>query len=218
MTLIQSEKKIRRKYRNNIRCKGCEKSFNFPLYACTECSFYLHKSCAELPEEFRNPFHPHPLTLVFDADISYACQACFKGCNGIHFCCEECDIDLDVDCALLRPAVEEGSKQLQHFTHLHPLALIEKKDIKVTRCVKCLVWGNIARVLAMAVTLAASFFTSHVLNSSTHQRSSTIFIHALSPCTLVYIPFAAEPVTLVCWAFVTVVSCVHSTLMLNVLY
>jgi hypothetical protein len=142
LTLIQSEKKIRRKYRNNIRCKGCEKSCNFPLYGCPECSFYLDKSCAELPEEFKNPFHPHPLTLVLDADISFSCQACFKGCNGIHFRCEVCDIDLDIDCALLRPPVEEGFKQLQHFTHLHPLALVEKKDIEVTRRVKCLVCGE----------------------------------------------------------------------------
>ena len=141
LSLIQSEKKIRRKYRKNIRCEGCEKLCTFPLYACAECSFYLHKSCAELPEEFQNPFHSHPLTLVFDVDISFACQACFKRCNGIHFHCDVCNIDLDVDCALITPTVEEGSKQLQHFTHLHPLALVEE-DIKVTRRVKCLVCGE----------------------------------------------------------------------------
>lgn len=143
LSLIQSEEKIRRKDRKNIRCKGCEELCTFPLYACAECSFYLHKSCAELPEEFQNPFHSHPLTLVFDVDISFACQACFKGCNGIHFQCEVCNIDLDVDCALLKPTVEEGSKQLQHFTHFHPLALVElEEDIEVTRRLKCLVCGE----------------------------------------------------------------------------
>ncbi|KAK7859319.1 hypothetical protein CFP56_006834 [Quercus suber] len=39
--------------------------------------------------------------------------------------------------------------------------------------------GNIASVLAMAVTLVVSFFTNHVLNSSTHKKSKTSLTHAL---------------------------------------
>ena len=57
--------------------------------------------------------------------------------------------------------------------------------------------GNIASVLAMAVTLVVSFFTNRVMNSSTHKKSKTSLTHALSPSKLESIPFAAKPVTLV---------------------
>ena len=34
------------------------------LYSCSECSFFLHKWCAELPEELQHPCHPeHPRVL-----------------------------------------------------------------------------------------------------------------------------------------------------------
>ena len=75
LTFVENEKQISRKHgKKNIICKGCQKSRTFPLYACTQtqCSFYLHKSCAELPTEFQNPFHPHgPLTLRFEPNKSF---------------------------------------------------------------------------------------------------------------------------------------------------
>lgn len=143
LTLFERENKISTKYwrkKKNI-CEGCQKFCTAPLYACTQCSFYLHKSCADLPIEFQNPFHPQshgPLVLFFDANKSFPCGACFKICNGFYFQCEVCNFDLHVDCAFLMPTLEEGCKQLQHFTHLHPLVLVEKKDEIVNR-VKCLV-------------------------------------------------------------------------------
>nr|XP_023877245.1 uncharacterized protein LOC111989692 [Quercus suber] len=93
LTFIESEKQISRKHRKkNVICKGCQKFCTFPLYACTQtqCSFYLHKSCAEFPMEVQNPFHPHgPLTLCFDPNKSFPCGACFKSCSGFYFHCEK---------------------------------------------------------------------------------------------------------------------------------
>ncbi len=143
LTLFESENFFSRKYRKKkIICKGCQKFCTVPLYGCTQCSFYLHKSCAELRRDFQNRFHPHgPLVLLFDENKSFPCGACFKSCNGFYFHCEVCNFDLHVDCAFLMPTVEEGCKQLQHFTHLHPLVLVEKKD-EIFNRFKCLVCGE----------------------------------------------------------------------------
>ncbi|XP_050255050.1 uncharacterized protein LOC126700930 [Quercus robur] len=150
LTFIENEKQISRKHRKkNILCKGCQKFCTFPLYACTQtqCSFYLHKSCAELPTEFQNPFHPHgPLTLRFDPSKSFPCRACFKSCIGFYFHCEVRKFDLHLDCAFLMTTAEEeeqqqGCKQLQHCIHLHPLVLVDKKD-EVVNQIKCFICGE----------------------------------------------------------------------------
>ncbi|KAG2692229.1 hypothetical protein I3760_08G042500 [Carya illinoinensis] len=140
LTFIESATTLGRKYRNKIKlCAGCDKICTFPLYACTECSFYLHKSCADLLRVFQNPFHPHPLTLLFDAEISLTCGACFKTCSGFYFSCEVCDFYLDIGCAFLIPTVgDQGCKQLQHFTHLHPLTIVERDYDNINR-VRCLI-------------------------------------------------------------------------------
>ena len=141
LTLIESENNISRQG-TKMKCKACQKFCSVPLYACTQCSFYLHKSCAELPTKFQNPFHLHePLMLLFDVNRSFPCGACFKSCNGFYFHCEVCNFDLHVDCAFRMPTVEEGCKQLKHSTHMHPLVLVEKKDEVVNR-VKCLACGE----------------------------------------------------------------------------
>lgn len=150
LTCIENEKQISRKHRKkNIICEGCQKFCTFPLYACTQtqCSFYLHKSCAKFPTEFQNPFHPHgPLTLCFDPSKSFPCRACFKSCNGFYFHCEVCNFVLHLDCAFLMTTTEEqqqyqGCKKLQHYIHLHPLVLVDKKDEVVNR-VKCHICGE----------------------------------------------------------------------------
>ncbi|CAK7337225.1 unnamed protein product [Dovyalis caffra] len=48
------------------RCDACGEFFQGLVYTCSECGFNIHKSCAELPREFQNPYHPLRLSLVTD--------------------------------------------------------------------------------------------------------------------------------------------------------
>uniref|UniRef100_A0A2N9IHF2 DC1 domain-containing protein n=1 Tax=Fagus sylvatica TaxID=28930 RepID=A0A2N9IHF2_FAGSY len=48
---------------NKEICNECVRAILPPFYSCVECSFFLHKSCAELPIKKRHPLHKHPLTL-----------------------------------------------------------------------------------------------------------------------------------------------------------
>jgi hypothetical protein len=64
---------------NNEICDGCVRAILPPFYRCVECSFFLHKSCAELPRKKRHPLHQHPLTLLQShlyMSKSFRCYAC----------------------------------------------------------------------------------------------------------------------------------------------
>uniref|UniRef100_A0A2N9FZ82 Phorbol-ester/DAG-type domain-containing protein n=1 Tax=Fagus sylvatica TaxID=28930 RepID=A0A2N9FZ82_FAGSY len=226
LTFIESEKRISTKYlkkKKKIICSGCQEFCTVPLYACTQCSFYLHKSCAELPRDFQNLFHQQhgPLVLLFDANKSFPCGACSKSCNGFYFHCEVCNFNLHVDCAILMPGLEEieeeeeekeeeEEEQLQHFTHLHPLVLVEKKDEIVNR-VKCLICGGHCFGPCYGCDPCGIYLHQpcaefqYPQEFQTHRRYTTSLTHVLSPCRLEPIPFTAKPVTLVCWAFITTI-------------
>lgn len=46
-------------------CRGCGETVSGPTYSCPECPFFLHKSCAQLPERIHHPFHQtHQLSLL----------------------------------------------------------------------------------------------------------------------------------------------------------
>jgi hypothetical protein len=55
--------KLTYEVQNNEKCNGCLRDIVPPFYSCAKCSFFLHKSCAELPRKKRHPLHLHPLTL-----------------------------------------------------------------------------------------------------------------------------------------------------------
>ncbi|KAL4636752.1 hypothetical protein ACB092_03G031400 [Castanea dentata] len=104
---------------NNEKCDGCIRAIFPPFYSCANCSFFLHKSCANLPMQKRNPLHRHPLTLLpkpFSWRNSFWCDACFELSSGFVYRCYECDFYLDVQCSLV-PEI------LTHEGHKHQLIL-----------------------------------------------------------------------------------------------
>ncbi|KAL4636754.1 hypothetical protein ACB092_03G031600 [Castanea dentata] len=98
---------------NNEKCDGCVRAISPPFYSCAKCSFFFHKSCANLPMKKRNPLHRHPLTLQMRMTW---CKACYQWCNGFFYSCESCNFDLDVQCSLV-PEI------LTHEGHNHQLIL-----------------------------------------------------------------------------------------------
>ncbi|XVE85802.1 hypothetical protein DITRI_Ditri17bG0120600 [Diplodiscus trichospermus] len=119
---------------NEVVCTGCCNHLADPFYGCRDCKFYLHQSCAELPRGIQNFSHPCPLVLHI---LSYRCNACFKHGSGFSYYCQRCNFHMHVKCTQ-RPTMESGGEEvIHHFTHQHPLTLVDlKKDLEV-RCAIC---------------------------------------------------------------------------------
>ncbi|MBA0796660.1 hypothetical protein Gohar_007409 [Gossypium harknessii] len=106
---------------DQLGCRGCCKRITGSIYVCFGCDFYLHRSCAELPGEIRDLFHPCPLLLTI-LDYEYICNACFKIDSGLSNRCKRCEFDMHVEGT--QRATIETEELIQHFTHWHPLKLL----------------------------------------------------------------------------------------------
>ncbi|KAK1583037.1 hypothetical protein Q3G72_020498 [Acer saccharum] len=146
-----SEEKI------TLYCNGCNEVMCFPGYACegnsSYCSFYLHKSCAELPPKILHPLHPHPLTCSLtdesesDDDNVFNIRSrglnrnpMFVICNGCRdlyysgfkFRCSWCGFNLDAKCASKQDLeYHQTFKELTlyRFYHKHALNLCNVRKI-----------------------------------------------------------------------------------------
>jgi hypothetical protein len=104
-------------------CSGCWEKVSGPHYSCEKCSWFIHKSCAELPRELRHPLHPkHPLLLI-DAEFEnpgVKCENCNRStARGFIYSCVDCNFNLDRRCASLPVTI-------QAETHDHPLTLMRR--------------------------------------------------------------------------------------------
>ncbi|KAF5933738.1 hypothetical protein HYC85_029909 [Camellia sinensis] len=113
-------------------CNACVRKISAPFYSCGQCDFFLHKWCAELPNELEHPCHPHQLILLKEPPEYrglFRCRGCRYYCNGFRFQTFQCsDYYLDVKCAFL-------PKAIIHKVHEHPLFL--KKDCMTAGCAAC---------------------------------------------------------------------------------
>ncbi|GLU11019.1 hypothetical protein SLE2022_277910 [Rubroshorea leprosula] len=115
-------------------CSGCEEELEGSSYGCGECGFFLHKKCAELQTEIINhPLHSeHPLTLHLEDYPHNSCNVCRKVIR-FFYRCKSCDFDLDLRCAMHPQFVAQEFQKLQHFSHKHPLILVEDIEIQTNR-------------------------------------------------------------------------------------
>ena len=60
---------------NNKKCNECVRAISPPSYNWAKCSFFLHKSCANLPMKKKQWLHQHRLTL---RKALTWCNACYK--------------------------------------------------------------------------------------------------------------------------------------------
>ncbi|XP_048132580.1 uncharacterized protein LOC115743129 isoform X2 [Rhodamnia argentea] len=132
------------KDKEEVKCFACTKCCSNQYYSCDECRFFLHEECTKLPMEIKkHPLHTdHTLILgptAYYIGIVY-CDACDNRCRGFTFRCEECDFDLDIDCALklISPRVGGVPLLVKHFSHDHDLVLTEEIDKdESARCEGC---------------------------------------------------------------------------------
>nr|XP_023894022.1 uncharacterized protein LOC112005960 [Quercus suber] len=138
---------------NNEKCDGCVRAISPPFYSCVGCSFFLHKSCANLPMKKKHLFHQHSLTLLPKAPNNrrmFWCSACsFLGypgspdllCNGFSYNCKTCDFDLDVQCSLTLDTLTHKGHQhqllLSSTNYLQSCSSCGSKSNQVFRCISC---------------------------------------------------------------------------------
>uniref|UniRef100_A0A2N9HMM1 Zinc finger PHD-type domain-containing protein n=1 Tax=Fagus sylvatica TaxID=28930 RepID=A0A2N9HMM1_FAGSY len=110
--------KLSDEVQNNKICDGCVRAIHPPFYSCGKCSFFLHKSCVELPKRKRHPLHQHSLTLTLVTKSYEICRGCRQWHNGFSYSCDQrwCRFHLDVQCSLM-------SDILTHEGHEHRLFL-----------------------------------------------------------------------------------------------
>ncbi|GAB4840938.1 hypothetical protein Ancab_021698, partial [Ancistrocladus abbreviatus] len=120
-------------------CAGCRSDINGVAFGCKGCSFYLHKFCAKLPRELRDPLLPsYRYELEFYPLIPEPEFHCYRCCHRIYkqgliyvtytydeFVKER--VMLHVDCALL----------FMHPYHEHSLVHINERKLFSAECVAC---------------------------------------------------------------------------------
>ncbi|KAK8481064.1 hypothetical protein V6N13_139875 [Hibiscus sabdariffa] len=127
---------------DSFYCSGCGKGISGSFYGCFPCMYYLHESCAQLPQRVHNFFHTCPLLLTVSDHLDWTCNACFKRVSGFSYRCIVCDFDMHVEC-VQRPTIESQELIIQHFTHWHPLKLVDSdRNLEVRDLEGCRVPDN----------------------------------------------------------------------------
>ncbi|KAJ0234575.1 hypothetical protein HA466_0272880 [Hirschfeldia incana] len=122
-----------------IICSGCELDLIGAAFKCTksECDYFLHKSCFELPRESRHKSHPgHPLTLLYSPSYqssTYTCNACGEYGSGFVYNCSVCQYNVHVGCVSMPDTVKREG-------HVHALKLLYRSPCQnglIFQCDEC---------------------------------------------------------------------------------
>ncbi|CAK9143413.1 unnamed protein product [Ilex paraguariensis] len=87
-------KDVQKNEGTDVLCYGCKKPILDHAYCCRECDYFLHKSCAELNREIKDPIHPEHLLTLDAGSSSYICDACKQGWDRFIYCCYQCDFGI----------------------------------------------------------------------------------------------------------------------------
>ncbi|XP_010442014.1 PREDICTED: uncharacterized protein LOC104725107 [Camelina sativa] len=111
------------KEEDEAACSGCELELIGQAFKCIEsdCDYFLHKSCFDLPSETHHKSHQdHPLTLLHsppDERSVYTCDACDQYGSGFTYHCSNCNYNLHVGCTFIPETIDRED-------HEHPLTLL----------------------------------------------------------------------------------------------
>ncbi|CAK9179582.1 unnamed protein product [Ilex paraguariensis] len=115
-------KDVQKNEGTDVLCYGCKKPILDHAYCCRECDYFLHKSCAELNREIKDPIHPEHLLTLDAGSSSYICDACKQGWDRFIYCCYQCDFGICMPCWL-----EERMIKLE--IHQHPLSVLLRPSL-----------------------------------------------------------------------------------------
>ncbi|THF99894.1 uncharacterized protein LOC114297256 [Camellia sinensis] len=105
-----------------IVCSVCWEKNSGSAFSCKNCLFFLHKFCAEFPEEMEHPIHAHSLALQRPKFHVEFCDVCKKHICGFGYGCLPCHFYVDIRCSV----------RGQHFSSKHQLMILnedEKNDV-----------------------------------------------------------------------------------------
>lgn len=135
----------------NAKCSVCDKTvIGSPTYTCcsnaTDCqSFYLHKTCAEFPQQINHDCHnQHPLVLQPPV-FGFPCDVCFDRVKYAYEC-EHCQFLLCVLCTfeprmLCHEGHPEHTLKLMHMRALFTCdACYEEAEDSSYACTTCELW------------------------------------------------------------------------------
>ncbi|KAB2046942.1 hypothetical protein ES319_A13G012000v1 [Gossypium barbadense] len=168
-------------------CKGCVRKLSGPTYGCENCMFFIHKSCLdEHKAKVQCFFHPCPLTI----SIFYfsRCFVCFKEIFPSIFsykCKLNCWFETHVKCAL-KPIIEYSDEEctIQHFTHAHPLKLVDSNQKDEVICSIC------QELCSSSSSTYGCMRCEFFLHKSCMKSIPLQLInHRIHPCTLKFISF-----------------------------
>ncbi|CAN8270886.1 unnamed protein product [Cochlearia groenlandica] len=106
-----------------IICSGCDLDLIGASFKCTksECDYFLHKSCFELPKEIHHKSHPnHRLNLLYSPSnnrSTYTCNACGEYGSSFTYNCSICQYNVHVGCVPM-------PETIKHEEHAHTLTLL----------------------------------------------------------------------------------------------
>ncbi|KAG4164363.1 hypothetical protein ERO13_A13G010601v2 [Gossypium hirsutum] len=170
-------------------CEACLGSLTGPTYGCRSCEYFIHKSCLdELKAEVQSFFHPCPLTISLG--IYHRCFVCFKRINSkfSYKCKLNCWFEQHVECAL-KPIIEYSDEEctIQHFTHAHPLKLVDSNQKDEVICSIC--QELCSSSFSTYGCLECEFFLHKSCMKSIPQQ---LINHRIHPCTLIFITYPYE--------------------------
>lgn len=113
----------------------CQKEIlSMLMFICRKCDFSICKSCAQLPNQWHHPLHPHHTSVLCYKDI-VSCNACNQMEPGYGYECNECEFNLHLKCSSLNPISKKDSSI--KYDHQHPLIVCDNPcgyDFKCFRC------------------------------------------------------------------------------------
>ncbi|XVF83392.1 hypothetical protein PTKIN_Ptkin16aG0481700 [Pterospermum kingtungense] len=95
------------------QCDGCLLPISASYYCCSQCNFFLHKSCAELPKKKHIWYHYHRRLFRLTSGCISQCAICVYKTSGFAYNCDECEERHCLRCALVSDSTRcEGHEHL----------------------------------------------------------------------------------------------------------
>ncbi|KAB1669571.1 hypothetical protein ES319_1Z032400v1 [Gossypium barbadense] len=98
----------------NKCCDGCLLPISNSFYYCTQCDFFLHKVCVELPKVKHVWYHHCQSQLVLTSNEVFWCEACGFLSNAFSYKCEDCKVRICLPCII---ALTPGSRKYRGHKH-----------------------------------------------------------------------------------------------------
>ncbi|XP_022776483.1 uncharacterized protein LOC111318099 [Durio zibethinus] len=97
-------------------CDGCILSISDSFYYCSQCDFFLHKTCVEFPKKKRLWFRSYQKLFILVSDYIFRCYHCRYVCNGFAYKLEEWREFVCLRCVIPDVLTCQG--------HEHPLSFV----------------------------------------------------------------------------------------------